>query len=77
MLDLPQDVVFDVPRITMIGNLQLYVENYRGVVQFSETGLILELSQGKLEVVGKRLSIRAILPEEVFIEGEIEQVSFL
>jgi len=77
MLDLPQDVVFDVPRITMIGNLQLYIENHRGVLQFTESALTLELSQGKLEVVGRGLSIRAILPEEVFIEGEIDKISFL
>ena len=35
ILDLPQDVVQDLPRITMIGNVQLYVENHRGVLHFS------------------------------------------
>ncbi|MBC8080939.1 MAG: sporulation protein YqfC, partial [Gorillibacterium sp.] len=34
MLDVPQDVVHDLPRITMIGNRQLYIENHRGVLQF-------------------------------------------
>jgi len=76
MLDLPQDVVFDLPRVTMIGNMQLYVENHRGVLQFSETYLKLALTQGTMEIRGKQLSIRAILSEEVFIEGLIDEVKY-
>ncbi|HZG75890.1 MAG TPA: sporulation protein YqfC [Paenibacillus sp.] len=76
MLDLPQDVVFDLPRVTMIGNMQLYVENHRGVLHFSETYLKLALTQGSMEIRGKQLSIRAILPEEVFIEGLIDEVKY-
>ncbi|PZE22699.1 sporulation protein YqfC [Paenibacillus xerothermodurans] len=77
MLDLPQDVVTDLPRMTLIGNVQLYIENHRGVLHFSSERLLLALSKGKLEVVGKQLVIRAILTEEVFIEGVIAEVKFI
>ncbi|TXK84112.1 sporulation protein YqfC [Paenibacillus sp. N3.4] len=77
ILDLPQDVVQDLPRITMIGNVQLYVENHRGVLHFSSENLKLELTKGTLEVFGKDLVIRAILSEEVFIEGLIDYVKYM
>ncbi|WP_274363259.1 sporulation protein YqfC [Paenibacillus thermotolerans] len=77
MLDLPQDVIFDLPRVTMIGNMQLYVENHRGVLHFTEEYLKLALTQGSMEIYGKNLSIRAILPEEMFIEGTIQQVKYM
>jgi sporulation protein YqfC len=77
MLDLPQDVIFDLPRVTIIGNMQLYVENHRGVLQFTGEYLKLALSQGSMEVYGQQLSIRAILPEEMFIEGIIREVKYL
>ncbi|UKS30337.1 sporulation protein YqfC [Paenibacillus sp. HWE-109] len=77
ILDLPQDVVQDLPRITMIGNVQLYVENHRGVLHFSSENLKLELTKGTLEVLGKNLIIRAILSEEVFIEGWIDNVKYV
>ncbi|NOV03483.1 sporulation protein YqfC [Paenibacillus planticolens] len=77
ILDLPQDVVQDLPRITMIGNVQLYVENHRGVLHFSSENLKLELTKGTLEVFGKNLVIRAILSEEVFIEGLIDNVKYM
>lgn len=75
-LDLPKDVIFDVPRFTMIGNMQLYIENHRGVMEFSEHLLKLRLTTGHVEIEGNHLVIRAILPEEVLIEGEIARVTY-
>jgi len=77
LLDLPQDVVMDLPRMTMIGNMQLYIENHRGVLHFSSDHLRLALTKGSMEVRGKQLVIRAILSEEVFIEGVIEDIKII
>jgi len=77
MLALPQDVVHDMPRITMIGNMQLYVENHQGVLHFTNDTLLLQLTKGRVEVRGQNLTIRAIQTEEVFIEGLIEGVKYL
>ncbi|WP_166243727.1 sporulation protein YqfC [Paenibacillus turpanensis] len=77
MMDLPQDVIFDLPRVTMIGDMQLYIENHRGVLHFSSQELQLALSKGTLQVLGSDLVIRAILPEEVFIEGKIIGVRYI
>ncbi|QAY66303.1 sporulation protein YqfC [Paenibacillus protaetiae] len=75
MLDMPQDVMYDLPRLTMIGDRQLYIENHRGVIQFSSEKLTLALSKGELEVIGSDLVIRTIWTEEVFIEGLIKQIA--
>ncbi|MFC4778521.1 sporulation protein YqfC [Paenibacillus sp. GCM10023252] len=77
VLDLPQDVVYDLPRITLIGNRQLYIENHRGVIHFSSDRLRLALSKGELEVSGRELVIRTIWTEEVFIEGFIKHIEML
>jgi len=77
VLDLPQDVVLEVPRITMIGHLQMYIENHRGVIHFSDRELRLLLTNGQLIVKGEQLVIRAILPEEVLLEGRISGVKFV
>ncbi|WP_232695364.1 sporulation protein YqfC [Brevibacillus daliensis] len=77
VLDLPQDVVIEVPRVTMIGHLQMYIENHRGVLQFTEHELRLLLTNGQLLVKGDKLVIRAILKEEVLLEGRISGVTFI
>lgn len=70
-LDMPQDVVFELPRLTLIGDRQLYIENHRGVINFTEEVLRLSLSKGELEVRGHELIIRTIWTDEVFVEGII------
>ncbi|RED65718.1 sporulation protein YqfC [Cohnella lupini] len=74
ILDLPQDVVLDLPRITMIGGLQITVENHRGILHFSPHNLRLAMDNGELEVTGQDLIIRNIGAEEVFVEGKITGV---
>lgn len=77
-LDLPQDVILDMPRITMIGPLQMYVENHQGVLVFDREELRLLLSnKAQLLVRGENLIIRQILPEEVLLEGMIREVKYL
>lgn len=77
ILDLPQDLVFDLPRLTMVGNKQLLIENHRGVLHFSPDQLRLALPEGALTVSGSRLVIKAIMPEEVLIEGDIAAIQYV
>jgi len=71
---MPQDVVYDLPRLTMIGDRQLYIENHRGIVHFSNEKLRLALSKGEIEVTGSDLVIRTIWTEEIFVEGVITNI---
>lgn len=75
-LDLPQDVVFDLPRMTLIGNMQLYIENHKGIIDFSPHHLHLKLSTGALVLSGEDLVIRTITAEEMFIEGLITNIRY-
>lgn len=74
ILDLPQDVVQGLPRVTMIGDIQLTVENHRGVLHFSSDTLRLAMEKGELEVTGHDLVIRNIGTDEVLVEGRITGV---
>lgn len=76
-MDLPQDVIMDLPRITMIGQLHIYIENHRGLLAFSETEMRLMLKHGQLLISGSALVIKTILPEEILIEGKIDKVLFI
>ncbi|ALA43108.1 sporulation protein YqfC [Paenibacillus peoriae] len=73
-LELPQDILFDLPRLTLIGSRQLYVENHRGVVDFTPNQLVLALEKGRLRVSGHDLVITSILPERVSVEGHITDI---
>ena len=76
-MDLPEDTMLDLPRITMVGQLHIYIENHRGVLRFSSSECRLLLQHGQLLIEGKQFVIKTILPEEILLEGEITQVRFL
>jgi sporulation protein YqfC len=76
-MDLPEDVMMDLPRITMIGQLHIYIENHRGLLTFSDKEVRLMLKQGQLLIRGSSFVIKTILPEEILLEGSIEQVLFI
>ncbi|RDU35420.1 sporulation protein YqfC [Neobacillus piezotolerans] len=76
-MDLPQDVMMDLPRITMIGQIHIYVENHRGLLAFTDRELRLLLKKGQLLIKGKAFVIKTILPEEILLEGKIDQVIYI
>ena len=51
-MDLPEDVMMDLPRITMIGQIHIYIENHRGLLAFSDKEVRLMLKQGQLLIRG-------------------------
>lgn len=76
-MELPPDVTMDLPRVTMVGQLHIYIENHRGLLAFTDKELRLLLKQGQLLIKGKSFVIKTILPEEILLEGTIEQVLYL
>ena len=76
-MDLPQDVMMDLPRITMIGQLHIYIENHRGLLAFSDSEVRLMLKNGQLLIKGTSFVIKTILPEEIMLEGKIDKVYFI
>lgn len=76
-MDLPEDVMMDLPRITMIGQIHIYIENHKGLLAFTDKEVRLLLKHGQLLIKGSDFVIKTILPEEILLEGKIEQVLFL
>lgn len=76
-MDLPPEILTDMPRITMIGQIHIYIENHRGVLQFSSKEVRLLLSHGQLLIKGEQFIIKTILPEELLLEGKIDQVIYI
>jgi len=76
LLELPQDLMLDLPKITMIGNLQIYIENHKGILEYSTTRVRIFTKCGVLRIIGKDLLLRRIVREEIVLVGEIVQVEY-
>jgi sporulation protein YqfC len=76
-LDLPGEVAFNLPKIVITGNVQVLIENHRGIVSYDREEVRLLVEAGEVAVSGRGLVIRSIVPEEIVIEGEIQGVRFV
>ncbi|NLM51535.1 MAG: sporulation protein YqfC [Firmicutes bacterium] len=76
MLELPQEIILNLPRITLIGNLQCYIENHHGIIEYTTERIRLALNLGELIVSGKDLTIRYLANEEIAIAGTIEKLQY-
>ncbi len=76
LLDVPLDMVADVPRLTMSDNRELCVENYKSIEGYEPEEIRLRCKAYRLVIVGRGLSIVAITDEEMMIRGAILNILF-
>jgi len=76
ILELPKDIILDLPKITLVGNLQLYIENHKGIVEYGSLRIRINTNAGILRILGKNMVIKTIVTEEIIIVGEIESIEF-
>ena len=72
--DLPGDVVAGLPRVELLGDRQLRMENHRGILAYGSDEI--HISGGKLivKVRGTNLELRAMNAVELLITGDITGV---
>ncbi|MBE5878461.1 MAG: sporulation protein [Lachnospiraceae bacterium] len=75
-LSLSQDLCSCSGIITMIGTMQVCVENYKGLLEYTSELIVLEGIRVKITIHGKRLTIRDYDDENCMIYGKIHSVSF-
>jgi sporulation protein YqfC len=76
-LEIPQDLVLDTPKITIIGRNELYLENHKGIIEYSTARMRINLSRGFLEIIGEQLEIQALMPDEMRVIGDISSIKYL
>ncbi|GAB6138337.1 sporulation protein YqfC [Halanaerobaculum tunisiense] len=76
LFDLPRDVVLNLPRISLIGNLKLQVENHRGIIKYTPELIKIRAYRGSLLITGKELIIDQLREEEIIVMGKISDISF-
>ncbi|MFB4166513.1 sporulation protein YqfC [Virgibacillus sp. JSM 102003] len=76
-LALPTDVMLELPRITMIGQIHVYIENHKGLIVYSDTELKLKTTKGYVQILGSSFVLKMMVPEEILLEGLITEVKFI
>ena len=75
MFDLPADGIAGVPRLELVGDGELRVENHKGILAYS--GEEIHISGGiyMIKIAGQGLELRAMTGIELLITGKITQIT--
>ena len=71
-----KEILLDVPRLVFIGNKEITVENYRGIIEYTDTLLVLETNPHQLKIEGRNLEVKTITQEMLYIKGVFYKVEF-
>ena len=71
---MPKDVVLGVPLVTIIGQDEVCVENYRGILEYTDKLIRVQTKLGKIHVLGRSLQIEYYTNDEMKIVGHITQI---
>lgn len=77
LLELPKEIVLDLPKITIVGSSNIFIENYKGIIEYDNTRIRANTSKGIIKISGGNLVIREITSEDLMIEGDIDALEFL
>lgn len=76
-LKLPKDSLLGASIVTITGNQDVFVENYRGIIEYTDCQILLQGKNGKIQICGKRLRIIYYTNEDMKINGWIESVKYM
>lgn len=76
-LEVPEELALDLPRITLLGNISLEVENHKGIISYSAREVRLRVSDGYLIARGSGFKLRSISKMDATLEGEINNLAIV
>jgi len=76
LFELPKDVILNIPRMTILGNLQMVIENHRGLIEYSPELIRVGAGDGQIVVRGEELAVGSVFSEDLSIMGRFRQITF-
>ena len=74
--NLPKDVVLGVPILTLTGHYEVNIENYRGILEYTEQLIRINVRSGQIRITGKSLEINYYTTTDMKITGKIEKIEY-
>ena len=75
-LNIPQDISDGLPIVTVTGKNEIYVENYKGIIEYGKCCIKIQTKVCRVTFSGKNLEIVYYTNEDMKITGEIESVCY-
>lgn len=73
---LPKDVVMDLPKVSICGDKEIFIENHKGLVEYGTERLSVKMNDGVMNIIGSSLRIIVLETDRMVVNGEFERVEY-
>ena len=74
---MPKDVVMGAAVVTVLGNFEVCIENYRGITEYTEKLVRVQTKDGQIRLCGSRLQVEYYTNDEMKVTGKIDTLEFI
>lgn len=76
ILEIPQEVSSNIPKITVLGFEQMMIENYKAILEYQDFYIRLSTEIGILNINGFNLNLKEMTTDDLQISGKIDSIDF-
>lgn len=74
ILEIPEEVYTNVPKITITGFSEIILENYKGILEYEEFFASISTHIGIVNINGYNLNLEKMTNDDIKITGKIESI---
>lgn len=74
ILEMPQEVYTDTPKLTITGFNEMIIENFKGILEYEDYYIRVNTSLGIVNVNGFELSLENMTNDDIRVKGKIESI---
>ena len=77
LMSLPKEIILNLPQIILTGSGEVSIENYKSIIEYTDTYTRINTNSGVLLIAGHGLLLKQITAEHITIVGEIVKLEYL
>ena len=76
LLEMPEEISSNEPKITIMGFNQMLIENYKGILEYQEFFIRINTYTGIININGFQMSLNEMTCDDIMVTGKIDSVDF-
>ncbi len=74
ILEMPQEVYSDIPKITITGFNEMVIENFKGILEYEDFFVRISTHIGIININGFELKLENMTNDDIKVNGKVESI---
>ena len=74
LLEMPQEIYTDIPKITITGFNEMIIENFKGILEYEDYYIRINTSMGIININGYELKLQNMTNDDIKVNGKVESI---